>query len=150
MFLHQPNVHPPAECSSTSRMCEMSHTTKPACHNLSQEASTAGQKEPKGAFRFWFDERRFKGKGKNCIVQKALFQSGGVCNGSSQCNILHILLYYDIYVFPFMTGNRPPSICYSNNNKKDLAFTLNPNPVWHPDDWNPTGAHSTRNPSPRS
>ncbi|MEW5315281.1 MAG: hypothetical protein WDW38_006722 [Sanguina aurantia] len=46
-----------------------------------QEVSTSASKEPKGAFRFWFDERRFKGKGKNCIVQRALFQSGGVRTG---------------------------------------------------------------------
>ncbi|KAG2433886.1 hypothetical protein HXX76_008239 [Chlamydomonas incerta] len=32
----------------------------------------------KGTFRFWHEERRFKGSGERCIVQQALFEHGGV------------------------------------------------------------------------
>eukprot|EP00198_Chlamydomonas_reinhardtii_P004771 XP_001694107.1 predicted protein [Chlamydomonas reinhardtii] len=32
----------------------------------------------KGTFRFWHEERRFKGSGERCIVQRALFEHGGV------------------------------------------------------------------------
>ena len=31
-----------------------------------------------GTFRFWTDARRFKGSEEKCIVQRALFASGGV------------------------------------------------------------------------
>ncbi|KAL6752058.1 tubulin-tyrosine ligase family-domain-containing protein [Haematococcus lacustris] len=34
-----------------------------------------------GTFRFWHDERRFKGSGTNCVVQSALFSQGGVRTG---------------------------------------------------------------------
>lgn len=30
----------------------------------------------KGTFRFWHEERRFKGSGERCIVQRALFEHG--------------------------------------------------------------------------
>lgn len=32
-----------------------------------------------GAFRFWTDERRFKGPGAKCVVQEALFEAGARC-----------------------------------------------------------------------
>jgi hypothetical protein len=36
----------------------------------------APQDAPKGSFRFWYDERRFKGTAERSIVQQALFDAG--------------------------------------------------------------------------
>lgn len=43
--------------------------------------STSGQhsnSNAKGSFRFWHEERRFKGSGERCIVQRALFEQGAL------------------------------------------------------------------------
>lgn len=39
-------------------------------------ASTAAAGRNSGTFRFWHDERRFKGAGERCLVQQALFSAG--------------------------------------------------------------------------
>ncbi|GLI61494.1 hypothetical protein VaNZ11_003822 [Volvox africanus] len=48
-----------------------------------QEVPTASTSASttKGTFRFWHEERRFKGIGERCIVQRALFEHGGVRTG---------------------------------------------------------------------
>jgi hypothetical protein len=35
----------------------------------------------RGAFRFWHDERRFKGDAERCLVQEQLFAVGGIRTG---------------------------------------------------------------------
>lgn len=49
------------------------------CKCCFQDPSTSAV--AKGTFRFWQDERRFKGSGERCIVQRALFEAGGVRTG---------------------------------------------------------------------
>lgn len=42
---------------------------------LQQDVGCSGERGS-ASFRFWHDERRFKGRGDQCIVQKALFAAG--------------------------------------------------------------------------
>lgn len=44
-------------------------------------ASSRSSERNSGKFRFWHDERRFKGGIDNCLVQEALFAAGGVRTG---------------------------------------------------------------------
>lgn len=41
-----------------------------------------------GAFRFWVDERRFKGSADKCLVQEALFAAGD--DGREEGAVTHV------------------------------------------------------------
>eukprot|EP00878_Enallax_costatus_P046105 GHUV01055702.1.p1 GENE.GHUV01055702.1~~GHUV01055702.1.p1 ORF type:complete len:305 (+),score=72.81 GHUV01055702.1:192-1106(+) len=57
--------------------------SRDACCTLQDSKGTKRARVEKnsGAFRFWHDERRFKGGADRCLVQQALFEAGGVRTG---------------------------------------------------------------------
>lgn len=60
-----------------SCLCDSTVTSCSPPPLLAQDDSGQGR----GTFRFWHEERRFKGDGSRCLVQAALFAAGGVRTG---------------------------------------------------------------------
>eukprot|EP00877_Chromochloris_zofingiensis_P003213 jgi/Chrzof1/12893/Cz07g11100.t1 len=68
---------------SVKRVKSQKHPQSAVGPDVDNEAQDVGCSGERGSasFRFWHDERRFKGRGDQCIVQKALFAAGGVRTG---------------------------------------------------------------------
>lgn len=74
-------VKPPPFCLRTTAppvVCLTSACFSPIPNQEDEDMANGQDANPvvKGKFRFWLEERRFKGSGDKCLVQKSLFELG--------------------------------------------------------------------------